>query len=206
VILPLFFGLSGALVEYLPRRLKIMSRDRPNFSVQILNPLFKDVRNGGDLLTDMLEERVMDLVNERTLKSWSIVLVDHGSPKKEVIEVRNTLTKQLGQRLEALGIDVQPASMERRSGEAYDFNEPLLGSLLNRDAYANTKVVIAQLFLSPGRHAGADGDIATICEKAERDNVGLKTYRTELIGNHPKLIDLLCRRWHERDSVPWQSF
>jgi sirohydrochlorin ferrochelatase len=205
-ILPLFFGPSGALVDYFPRRLNILSKNRQNFAVRILNPLFKDEKDGGDLLTDILEDRVMELANQLRLESFTVLLVDHGSPKKEVTEVRNILATRLGERLNALGIHVLPASMERRSGDEYAFNEPLLEFILNREVYANKNVVIAQLFLSPGRHAGPNGDIAGICAKAERDNVGLKTYRTDLIGNHPKLIDLLSRRWHERESLRWLTF
>ena len=186
--------------------MKILSKDRLNYSVRILNPLFKTLEDGGDILTDILQEIVMDVVNKLNLKSCSVVLVDHGSPRKEVTAVRNALAKQLGSRLENSGMRVEAASMERRGGEAYAFNEPLLEAILKQNSYHNRNVVLAQLFISPGRHAGPEGDVAVICADAEKNNYGLKTYRTELIGNHPKLIELLSRRWHERESRPWLRF
>ena len=44
---------------------------------------------------------------------------------------------------------------KRREGEKYDFNDPLLARLLNEwSSNREKEVVLAQLFLSPGRHAG----------------------------------------------------
>ena len=45
--------------------------------------------------------------------------------------------------------------MERREGSEYDFNDPLLESLIKElEEKKIKKLVLAQLFLSPGRHAG----------------------------------------------------
>ena len=142
-VLPLFFGPSGALMDYLPRRLRILNKKHPGLKVRILNPLFISGKNGGEVLTGILQERVQQLVEQHQLKEYRIAVVDHGSPRKEVTEVRNAVAIQLAHRFEKSGIDVAPASMERRSGAEYDFNEPLLETLLARKPFNNGTTIVA---------------------------------------------------------------
>jgi sirohydrochlorin ferrochelatase len=122
------------------------------------------------------------------------VLTDHGSPQPAVAEVRNHLGDQLrallGDEIEAL----VAASMERREGNAYAFNEPLLATVLRTPPFNAGKVVVALQFLSPGRHAGPGGDIAEICDAAEAENPGLHTRMTQPIAADMRLADLLAER------------
>jgi sirohydrochlorin ferrochelatase len=205
-ILPLFFGPSGGIFDYLPRRLEIVSKSRPGFAVRTLDPLFKDSFNGGDLLTEVIEQRVTERAAASGIQQYTVVLVDHGSPKPEVTVVRDFLAASLAARFEPWGIAVFPASMERRPGKEYDFNEPLLENALKTASRMSNTVIVAQLFLSPGRHAGEGGDIADICTKAENEDPNLRILRTELVGGHPKLLELLIRRWREREGNSWRSF
>ena len=79
---------------------------------------------------------------------------------------------------------------ERREGAEYDFNDPLLESLLSEVAENGCReVVLAQLFLSPGRHAGKGGDLDEICSGFKGELI-----RTPLLGNHPEIISILERR------------
>jgi hypothetical protein len=80
-------------------------------------------------------------------------------------------------------------SMERREGAEYDFNEPLLEDALQQ---AKGEPVILMLFLLPGRHAGGDGDVATIANEHAPD--GLRWKLSPLLGTHPALPALLFRR------------
>jgi hypothetical protein len=80
-------------------------------------------------------------------------------------------------------------SMERREGAEYAFNEPLLEDALQQ---AKGEAVILMLFLLPGRHAGGDGDVATIAK--ERAPAGLRWKLSPLLGTHPALPALLFRR------------
>jgi hypothetical protein len=78
--------------------------------------------------------------------------------------------------------------MERREGAEYDFNEPLLEHALQQ---AKGEAVILMLFLLPGRHAGPDGDVATIAK--EHAPAGLRWKLSPLLGTHfslPSLIEL----------------
>jgi hypothetical protein len=86
--------------------------------------------------------------------------------------------------------------MERRQGPEYDFNGQLLGDLL--DACAAKKpgavIVLAMMFISPGRHAGPGGDIDQICRDAMDRNPGLRVGVSDLVGEHPLLIEILNQR------------
>lgn len=205
-ILPLFFGESGAIYEYLPRRLRKLADKYSNFSAKILDSLYQSKSNGGDILVEILRDRVLETMKIERLKHCKVILVDHGSPRESVTKVRNELAELLQEAMNRQNIEVSPASMERRVGPSYDFNEPLLEKILRQAPYNSDAVIIAQMFVSPGRHAGPDGDLTTICESAEKENNDLKTYRTELVGNHPLLIDLLTRRWEEGKKIPLRKF
>jgi sirohydrochlorin ferrochelatase len=58
-------------------------------------------------------------------------------------------------------------------------------------------VVLAMLFLSPGRHAGVGGDISGICADVQQQATGLRITPTPLVGEHPLLIDILHDRLQE---------
>ncbi|HEX2860868.1 MAG TPA: cobalamin biosynthesis protein CbiX [Lacunisphaera sp.] len=188
VILPLFFGPSGAFTDYLPKRLAHLREKHPALHATIAAPLFAA---GDDRLARILAEQI-----RRTgAPSRRVALVDHGSPAREVTAVRNELAAQVGS---LLGDDhtVAPCSMERREGAAYDFCEPLLAGLLRQPGWNSGEVTIALQFLLPGRHAGPGGDVARICREAESASGGsLHTTMTALVGEHPLLVDILADRW-----------
>ncbi len=205
-LLPLFFGPSGAIRDYLPRRLRILAKSHPQFICKILNPLYCSDSNGGPELVEILCELTESVIEKHELQNPAVILVDHGSPRKEVTDVRNALAKRLAEALDGKAKFIIPASMERRANPAYDFNEPLLERALGEKLVREGDVVIAQMFISPGRHAGPHGDIQQICTEVEKQHAKLKTYRTELVGSHPKLIDLLENRWRESFEVPGKVY
>ena len=114
------------------------------------------------------------------------------------------VTTLIAEGIEAVKIDrLAVASMERRSGPEYDFCEPLLAAVLRSAELARGHVVVARQFFSPGRHAGPAGDIADICKAAEQERPGLKTHLTGLMGEDPRLIEVLADRYREaRASAP----
>jgi sirohydrochlorin ferrochelatase len=63
----------------------------------------------------------------------------------------------------------------------------LLAEQLRHEPFASRETVVAPLFLSPGRHAGPDGDLAQICRA-----VHPHSHLTELVGTHPFAIDALA--------------
>lgn len=188
LIVPLFFGPSGALTDYLPKRIAHLRGKNPALTVRVAAPLFM----AGD---DRLARILADQVRALGPASRRVTLVDHGSPAKAVTEVRNELACQLAGQL---GADwtVAPSSMERREGAAYDFCEPLLEHLLRSPGWNAGEVIVAMQFLLPGRHAGPAGDVAEICRSAEAAGDGaLRTTMTGLVAEHPLLVDILADRW-----------
>lgn len=188
LIVPLFFGPSGALTDYLPKRLAHLRTKHPALNVQIAAPLFAV---GDDRLARILADHVRALGSA----ARRVALVDHGSPAKAVTDVRNELSCQLAGQL-GPAFTVAPSSMERRAGADYDFCEPLLAKLLLKPGWNTGDVIVAMQFLLPGRHAGPEGDVATICREAETASGGaLHTTMTALVAEHPLLIDILADRW-----------
>lgn len=195
LVVPFFFGPSGALSDYLPTRVRQLKNEYPELRVQVAPPLVDLTAPQDERLAAVLEERVRSVMI-RCPTPPSVVLVDHGSPVRQVTEVRNQVARQLQSRL---GHDVQQvlaASMERRPGPEYAFNEPLLEHALNQAELTHGTVIVALLFLSPGRHAGPDGDIARICQAAEHRHPQLRILLTEPLGSHPSLVPILVERAH----------
>lgn len=198
LLLPLFFGPSLALTDYFPKRIESLKKKYPDFTVFISAPLvivephFDRVEK--PVMVQILSNHVCAVIEEKGLKRPAVILVDHGTPVRVVNEVRHYLTDQLREHLGSSISCLQGASMESREGEAYAFNKPLLEELLSTKGFNSGDVVIALLFLLPGRHAGDDGDVASICTRAELRHPGLRTHFTALVGEHSGLITILEQR------------
>jgi sirohydrochlorin ferrochelatase len=192
LVIPLFFGPTRAVTEYLPERVGQLHEEHPEVAVRVAKPIV-DIHGRVDLrLARALRDGVESVTPPGSCPA--VALVDHGSPIPEVTAVRNVLAGQLAALLENQAERVVGASMERRDGDAYRFNEPLLENLVDHTGFNHGTVVVAMLFLSPGRHAGPDGDVAGICRDAEARNPDLTTYMTPLAGDHPALVDILADR------------
>lgn len=192
IILPFFFGPSKALTGYLPERMATLQARFPHVKVRVAQPLVDEL-GGNDLrLAHLLADNVRYKLQKDTKPR--VALVDHGSPIPDVTAVRNRLAGQLSVLLGDDVACVAAASMERREGDEYRFNEPLLENLLALPEFKAGPVILAMLFLSPGRHAGEGGDIAEICAAAEKQHPGLSVTTTKLVGEHPGIVDILHSR------------
>ena len=80
-------------------------------------------------------------------------------------------------------------------GENYAHSRPLLKELLNTPPFERSEVVIAPLFLAPGRHAGVEGDLArTASDAANRSaHPTLRYHFADLIGTHPLVVETLTQ-------------
>lgn len=192
ILLPLFFGPSRALTEYLPENLARLRQKFPDLRLRLAPPLHAA---GDDRLARILAQHVSDELDPSGTDR--VALVDHGSPVAVVTAVRNELAQQLSGLLGSRAAAVAPASMERRSSPEYDFCKPLLADLLAAPPWDAGRVIVAMQFLLPGRHAGPAGDVAEICRAAEAASPGLRTVMTKLVAEHPLLIDLLADRWRQ---------
>jgi sirohydrochlorin ferrochelatase len=195
-VVPLFFGASRAITDDLPALVRTLQMEEPALRVRVAPVLG---RAEDDRLARMLAERVRARLTPDFTRGERVrvAVVDHGSPVRAVAAARDAVAAQLARQLGAEVAAVAPCSMERRPGAAYDFNGPLLATLLGREPWNSGPVIVAQLFLFPGRHAGDDGDIAAICRRAEAAHAALRVARTEVLGTHPHLVALLAQRLNE---------
>ncbi len=196
LVLPLFFGRSAAIYEYLPQRVLEIKKSSAEFDLQIAPPLvdLHNVKN--DDVAQILAELVRLEISKNKLNRPAVTVVDHGTPRIKVNEVRNFLSKQVEVILKSDVEFVKPSSMESRDGEEYSFNKPLLENILGSTGF-NKDVVLSMLFISPGRHAGKGGDVDKICEEAKLKNLGLRTFMTGLFSEHSGAIDVLDARLQE---------
>ena len=199
-VLPLFFGPSYGL-----RKARKIVKERPVG----LAPLRIEwapclVSKSCEVLPEAMAKSAIRVLGTEIFESAgsesgslpSVLLVDHGSPFPEVIECRDYMARALADRLSGRVGEVIACSMERRQGDRYDFNEPLLERALEElPNSGDGAVVLSQLFLFPGRHAGADGDIEGICQASSWVKSGGRIVRTELLGLDPRMVDLLEARW-----------
>ncbi|EHJ94693.1 sirohydrochlorin chelatase [Vreelandella boliviensis] len=192
VVIPFFFGPSKALTGYLPERMATLQERFPHVKVRIAQPLVDEFGSNDLRLAHLLADNVRDKLQPGTKPH--VALVDHGSPIPDVTAVRNRLAGQLSVLLGDDVACVAAASMERREGDEYRFNEPLLENLLTLPEFKTGPVILAMLFLSPGRHAGEGGDIAEISAAAEQQHPELSVTTTKLVGEHQGVVDILHSR------------
>ena len=193
LLLPLFFGPSGALVDYVPERLESLRKRHPAARAVLAEPLVVPDEVPTEIVA-ILADRVREVMAERAWARPAVVLCDHGTPLRAVAEVRDRLALALGVVLSGEVAAVAPASMERREGAEYEFNEPLLATRLTTPPFDRGEVVVALQFWSPGRHAGPGGDVAGICAAAEAASPGLRTAMTRPIADDERLVEVLARR------------
>jgi sirohydrochlorin ferrochelatase len=196
VLLPFFFGPSAALVEYVPERIAALQKKFPLASLRLASCLVR-LDEPDSRVAEALADTARDLYTRKSLERPAVVLVDHGSPRAEVTAIRDRLgaevRKRLGDVIRAFGV----ASMERRPGPEFAFNDPLLAACLRTAPFDRGDVVVLTQFLSPGRHAGPDGDIAQICAQARAERPELRTWQTEPIGTDPRVIAVLADRYRQ---------
>jgi sirohydrochlorin ferrochelatase len=188
LVLPLFVGPSYALTRHVPALLAERRKRSSSFRARLVSPLFTAGETRlAQILADHVREQIV--AGERP----RVAIVDHGSPNSGVTDVRDLVTNQVRDLLGETVLEVEGCSMERRDGAEYDFNDPLLASLLARPGWKDDPVVLGMLFIAPGRHAGREGDVAQICRGARNGGeAGLKL--TRLLGEHPLLLDILVDR------------
>ena len=190
-ILPFFFGPSRALTEWLPEKLQQWKSERDGRSFRILDCLHQagDVR-----LAVALEDLCFRAVKQNELKKPFLALVDHGTPVFEVNQVREEVGSELKKMMADRISGFSTCSMERRDREEYDFNKPLLENLLAEKKEEYDEMLVAQLFLSPGRHAGEGGDLDRICSSFADSSPSHRLVRTDLLGTHPSVIEIIADR------------
>lgn len=140
-------------------------------------------------LAEIVTARIREVQVTRGLVRPPVVLVDHGGPSVASANLRDQLTATVRTRVGDKCGAVVAASME---GE----HPPLLAEQLRAPGFAGQDVIVALLFLSPGRHAGPGGDIAQICDASST-----RCHVTELVGTHPLAVRTLADALREKLSA-----
>jgi sirohydrochlorin ferrochelatase len=190
--IPLFFGLSRALTSFIPNLIESLQIKYGNFRFNLADVLYP-LPQGEPRLARILRDQIDSFISGPFRSR--VVLVDHGSPQPQVTEVRTKIASEL-QALLPNNTQLFQAVMERREESEYDFNGEPLEQVLNREAQRGPTppIALSLLFISPGRHAGQRGDIATICSAIIQRHPGLHIHISPLVGEHPLLIEILRER------------
>jgi hypothetical protein len=203
LILPLFLGPSRGVTEWLIEKLDKWKESVNGRSYCILDCLHSD---NDTRLAMALNLEIKKVSKRDSLLSPRVAMVDHGTPVLEVNRVREEVGKGLVKLLNSEISEFSTCSMERREGDHYSFNEPLLETLLLKWGQEGTsEVIVALFFLLSGRHAGNDGDIAEICEKATAMFPKMKIYQTNPLGEHEIVFAILKERLESVKSNNWSS-
>lgn len=193
IILPLFFGVGRALTSFVPDQLALLKEKHGDFELDLADVIYP-LPAGEPRLVTILQEHITQTSYKRAVELTDVVLLDHGSPEPQITQVRENIVAGLQETLSP-AIKLEQAVMERREGEEYDFNGPLLEQWLsNKVAQGVEQIMVVLLFFLPGRHAGPGGDIETICKNALQQYPDLCITLTPLIGEHPMLISILHSR------------
>jgi hypothetical protein len=193
-LLPLFFGPSAAVTQLAAGLARTLREKFPRAALRLAPCLVNAADPSDRRVARMLADQARTAAHAAGWERPKVLLVDHGSPTRAVTAVRDHLAAQLCEELGDGAAAVGAASMERRDGAEFDFNEPLLARALRDRPFGAGEVVVALQFLSPGRHAGPDGDLTQICRAAEAERPGLRTRLTTPLATHPLLVEVLADR------------
>jgi sirohydrochlorin ferrochelatase len=175
VFVPFFISAQGAIGSALRRDLETLRQEADDFEYT-----FTDGLAAGGVVPAIVVDRIRSAIAQHRLSSPPVVIVDHGGPSPASATLRDQLTQEIRTMLRREVGPVAAASMEGIHG-------PLLAEQLGQPEFNQGDVIVAPLFLSPGRHAGPGGDLAQICAAASS-----RCHLTELVGTHPLAVSALA--------------
>ena len=187
LLVPFFISPQGAIGSSLRQDL-----DRLRGTAGTFDYAFADGLPADSVLTAIVADRIRESASRLGLRKPPVVVVDHGGPSPASAGVRNRVAECVRAVLGGAIGPLLAASMESPDGPDFAFNRPLLLEALARPGFDSGDVVVAPLFLSPGRHAGPGGDLARITREAEARAPRLRCHFTELVGSHPLALETLA--------------
>ena len=189
VFVPFFVSAQGAIGSALRRDLKRLQHEAYDFAFTFTEGIAQR-----DSLIGIMADRIRDTISARELRQPAVIVVDHGGPSPASAALRDCAAAGVRQRL---GAEIGPVAAASMEGLDHAHNSPLLSDQLAAPDFARGDVVLALLFLAPGRHAGVDGDLVQIARAAEARTPGLRCHLTELLGTHPRVVGLLAQALRE---------
>jgi sirohydrochlorin ferrochelatase len=185
LFVPFFISPQGAIGSALRADLEALRAEPGPFEYA-----FAEGLGDGTALAAIVADRVRETAQALGLRRPAVVVVDHGGPSRNSSDVRNRVADAVRAALGGSASAVTAASMESPEGAEFTFNRPLLADALAAAGQAD--VVIAPLFLLPGRHAGPGGDLEEIARAAGARAGGPRCHFTALVGSHPAAIEYLA--------------
>jgi sirohydrochlorin ferrochelatase len=198
LFVPFFISAQGAIGSALRADLEKLSGQLGGFAFS-----FTEGLAGRGVLADIVAARIRETIASTNLARPAVLIVDHGGPSPASAALRDAIAADVRRLLAPEVGPLAAASMEGLHG-------PLFTDALRAPDFNRGDVVVAPLFLSPGRHAGSDGDLARLAREAQARAVGLRCHFTALVGTHPLAVAALATALHEfldsvSDDSPQQS-
>lgn len=186
VLIPFFISPQGAIGSLLRADVEALRRGTAGFDLSFTRGL-----GDGAALAAIVADRAREAAEAKGLRRPAVVVVDHGGPSRDSAAIRNRVADAARR---SLGGSIGPlaaASMESPEGPQFDFNRPLLRDALAAPGFNSGDVIVAPLFLSPGRHAGPGGDLEGIARAAQARSPSLRCHFAGLVGSHPAAVEFL---------------
>ena len=195
IVIPLLLVTGGVIYQKIGAMVQDFSRRYTRPTIRMTEALVSESDPVEVGIVGMIYEQVRATIEEHLLVEPRVVLVDHGSPDPTGARTRNYVATRLTELLGRIVEKVVPSSMERRDGVEYDFNEPLFERALVESAQNGSgNIVLARLFLQPGKHNGKDGDVEQICLSVSSRYPSMRIYNLPAVFSEKRLVQLLKRR------------
>jgi sirohydrochlorin ferrochelatase len=188
LFVPFFISAQGAIGSALRSDLEGLQATAGRFEFSFTGGLEE-----GTALARIVADRVREAAAALGLGKPRVIVVDHGGPSERSALVRNQVASAVASELGGAIAGLSPASMESPDGPGFVFNRPLLDDVLASPGFGTGDVLVAPLFLSPGRHAGPGGDLERIARASEARAPGLRCHFAKLVGSHSIAIETLSR-------------
>lgn len=186
VFVPFFISAQGAIGSALRADLEALQHELGGFRFAFTPGLAVH-----DALVRITADHIRQTIATHRLRRPPVIVVDHGGPSPTSAQLRDRIAGAVRRELGSETAAVMAASLE---GEEYEHARPLFAEVLATPPCDLGDVVIAPLFLGPGRHAGPKGDLAAIVAEAEDRTSAppLRCHFTPLVGSHPHVVDVLA--------------
>jgi sirohydrochlorin ferrochelatase len=184
VFVPFFVSAQGAIGSALREDLEHLQAALGGFRFALTSGIAAH-----RTLVRIVVDRIRETIAANQLKQPPVIVVDHGGPSAASATLRNTIATEVAHELGAEIGALTPASLE---GEEHEHSRPLFVNALASAGFDRGDIVVAPLFLAPGRHAGPKGDLAEIAAEAEDRSSPLRCHFTALVGTHPLVLDVLA--------------
>lgn len=186
VFIPFFVSAQGAIGSWLRKDIEKLQSELGGFRFAFTSGL-----NTQGALVHIVSDRIRETIRRHELRRPPVIVVDHGGPSPRSAQLRDSIAAELHHLLRTEISSLAAASLE---GAEYRHNLPVFTDVLASAGFDRGDVVVAPLFLAPGRHAGPRGDLMEIAVAAEDRLTAapLRCHFTELVGTHPDVTDVLA--------------